>query len=225
MAEEAVKTSSGVQELISRLRDDGVQAGKAEADRLLAEARREAAQIVEQAKSEADALRERAASQIEKDREASIQALKLAQRDTVLELREGVARHFEQHTKRLVSELTKDEEFVTAVILVLAGRVASDFIDNRDAEILVSAALFGEQPEDAADLDKAREHSRRLILGITGDMLREGVELIPSTEVTGGARVRAKGEHAEVDLSDAAISELMVKHMLPRFQAILSGTE
>ena len=56
-------------------------------------------------------------------------------------------------------------------------------------------------------------------------MLRDGVELIPATEVNGGARVRAKGEDAEVDLSDAAVSELLIRHMTPRFRAILEGSE
>ena len=109
--------------------------------------------------------------------------------------------------------------------LVLAGRVASDFIADRDAEVLVSAELFGEPPEDPAEMSQARERSRRLILGITSDMLREGIELVPSSAVTGGARVRAVGDDAEVDLSDEAVSELLFKHMLPRFQAILSGDD
>ena len=143
----------------------------------------------------------------------------------MLELREAVARHFKQHMKRLVSQVTKDEELVKSLILVLAGHAASDFVRDRDAEILVSAALFGEPPADPADLEKARERSRELIMGITGDMLREGVELIPSTEVSGGARVRAKGEDAEVDLSDEAVSELLIKHVLPRFRAIIEGSE
>lgn len=222
---EAVKTSSGVENLISRLRDDGVTAGKVEADRILGEARREAADIVAQANAEVTALRESAAEQIARDREAAVQALKLAERDTVLELRERVTQHFKQHMKRLVSTVTKDEDLIKSLVLVLAGHAASDYVRGRDAQILVSAALFNETPDDPADLDGARERSKHLILGITGDMLRDGVELIPATEVNGGARVRAKGEDAEVDLSDAAISELLIRHMTPRFRAILEGSE
>ena len=54
-----------------------------------------------------------------------MQALKLAARDAVLELRDGVSRHFEQHVKRLVSQVTTDEDFVRSVVLVLAGHAAS----------------------------------------------------------------------------------------------------
>ena len=50
MAEEPQK-SSGVQDLIARIRDEGVQAGKQEADTLLAEAQRKAAQVTDQARA------------------------------------------------------------------------------------------------------------------------------------------------------------------------------
>ena len=225
MADEATQTSSGVEALINRLRDDGVKAGRAESERMLADARREAADLVAKAQAEADALLAEAAKQIAKDREAAHQALKLAERDTVLELREGVTNHFKQHMRRLVSQVTKDEDLIRSLILVLAGHAASDFVDGKDAEILVSAALFDNPPDDAQALETARARARQLILGISGDMLREGVELIPSSDVSGGARVRAKGEQAEVDLSDEAISELLIRHMLPRFRAIMEGAE
>ena len=77
MADEAIKTSSGVQALISRLRDEGVQAGQAEAERILAQAREQAARLVAEAEAQAQELLERAARQNATDREAAIEALKL----------------------------------------------------------------------------------------------------------------------------------------------------
>ena len=105
MAEQVEKTSSGVQDLIDRLRDQGVGAGRSEADRIVAEAREQAAQILAEARREADTLREQTRSDIEKEREAAQQALRLAARDTVLELLDGVARHFEQHVRRLLAHV------------------------------------------------------------------------------------------------------------------------
>ena len=45
---DAEKVSSGVQELINRLRDGGVKAGQEKADQVLREAREQAANIVAQ---------------------------------------------------------------------------------------------------------------------------------------------------------------------------------
>ena len=185
------RTSSGVQDLISRLRDEGVQAGTQEAERLLAEARREAAELLEQARKEAARLREQTHIEIEKERESATNALKLASRDTVLELREAISRHFEQHVKRLVSQVSIDQELVKSMILVLAGHAASEFVRDRDAEILISHCIFGADDGDEDESRHAEERAQKLVLGITGDMLREGVELLPDTDISAGARVRA----------------------------------
>jgi V/A-type H+-transporting ATPase subunit E len=56
-------------------------------------------------------------------------------------------------------------------------------------------------------------------------MLREGVELIPSSEIEGGARVRLVKENLEIDLSDKAIAKLLYQRILPRFKALLEGSE
>jgi len=223
MAEQAEKTSSGVQELINRLRDEGVGAGRSEAERIVTEARGQAAALVSEARNECSALREQARIDIEQDREAAQQALRLAARDTVLELRDRVTRHFEQHVRRLVSQVSIDEDLVRSLILVLGGRVAEEVVRDRDAEIIVSQMLYDKAP--AEDDGSADERARRFILGITGTMLREGLELIPEDSLGGGAHVRVKGEDAEIDLSDEAVSALLIKHLLPRFQAILEGSE
>ena len=51
--------ATGVQDLINRLRDDGVRAGQEKADQVLRDARKQAAEIVSQAKSEAEEMLER----------------------------------------------------------------------------------------------------------------------------------------------------------------------
>jgi vacuolar-type H+-ATPase subunit E/Vma4 len=56
-------------------------------------------------------------------------------------------------------------------------------------------------------------------------MLRAGVELIPSSDIEGGASVRLVKDKLEIDLSDKAISKLLYQRILPRFQAILEGSE
>jgi V/A-type H+-transporting ATPase subunit E len=54
-------------------------------------------------------------------------------------------------------------------------------------------------------------------------MLREGLTLVPDSEIEGGARVRLVQDQLEIDLSDRAISRLIAQRLLPRFRAILDG--
>ena len=85
MADETPQ-ASGVQELISRIRDDGVQAGKEEAERLVVQARREAARLLADAQAQADEMRQKASAEIESVKHAALEALKLAARDSELQL-------------------------------------------------------------------------------------------------------------------------------------------
>jgi len=66
---------------------------------------------------------------------------------------------------------------------------------------------------------------RRLVLGLSGEMLEQGVDLKPSEDIGGGIRIRLVGEDLEIDLSDTAISELLLQTMLPRYRAIVTGAE
>jgi len=221
-----IRTSEGVQALISRLRDEGVQAGREEAERLVAQAREEAARILDAARSEAQALRCGAKADAAREREAAIAALRLAERDTVLELRQAIAHHFERHVKRLVSRAMLDPELVRSLVLVLAGHAASEFLEGREIDVLLARTLLlGEAPEGDAARAQTGARVRELILGIASGMLREGVEVVPVDGPGGGVRVRLRGEDAELDLSDAAVGELLARHLLPRFRDLLSGAE
>jgi V/A-type H+-transporting ATPase subunit E len=213
--------ASGVQELISRIRDDGVQAGQDKADEIVAQARQEAARLVSEARAEADEIQRKTAASIDSDRQAALEALKMAARDTRLQLASEVVAAFEQQVKRLVAPVTYDGTFIRTLILVLAGQAAEQYPVDQELQVLVSDLIAGRDHENEALDERARES----VLGIASDMLREGIEIIPDSEISGGARVRVVGEDLEIDLTDEAISKLLLKHLLPRYRAILEGVE
>ena len=215
MTEPDVK-SSGVKELIDRIRDEGVHSARAEADRILAEAKARAARIVADAKAEAAAIKKEARAAMEREQTATIEALRIAARDTELELRSAVMSGFEEHVRRLVTDVTTDGSVLRDMILVLAGRAADDLIQDKDAAILVPNRLADKV---SAELD---EFLRQSTLALSADVLRQGIELIPSNEVQGGARVRLVGEDLEIDMSDQALSQMMLKLLLPRYRKILA---
>jgi len=215
MAEPDV-TPSGVQALIDRIRDEGVQSALEEAARILMEARAQAARIVSDAKAEAAAMSKEAKAAIETERTAAIEALRMAARDTELELRTAVLSAFEEHVRSLVTDVTAEGSVLRDMILVLAGRAAEDLIKDRDAVILVPERLADEAPPEL------EEFLQRSALQLSADVLRKGIELIPSSEVRGGARVRLVDDDLEIDLSDEALSEMMLKLLLPRYRKILA---
>ena len=213
--------ASGVQELISRIRDDGVQAGQSKAEEIIAQARQEASRLVSEARSEAEEIRRKNAADIESNQRAALAALKMAARDTRLQLAAEVLASFEQHVKRLVAPVTHDGEFIRSLIMVLAGQAAEQYATDQKLQILVSDLIAGREQENS-ELDQLARDS---VLGISGNMLREGVQIIPDSDVPGGASVKVVGEDLEIDLTDEAISKLLLKHLLPRYRAILEGIE
>ena len=217
---ETTKSSSGVQELIDRIRDQGVQAAQAEVERLLHRARQEADAIVSQTQAEAEATQAKARAETEAYRQASLDALRLAARDTVLDLEARVLARFEEFVKRLVVSATRDKELVRSIVLVLAGHAAEEFIQDKEIEVRISSALLEGQTGPVF-----QEEGKLAILGLSSDMLREGLELVSDSEIEGGARVRLVQDKLEIDLSDRAIARMISQRLIPRFKAILEGAE
>ncbi|MEQ8765673.1 MAG: hypothetical protein RL885_17245 [Planctomycetota bacterium] len=215
-----VTPAHGVEELITRIRDEGVQAARTEADRILKDANERAARLLREAKAEIAAERERARRELDTDRAAAIESLNMAARDTALELRTRLVAAFERSVRSLVTLELKDEALVRDLVLNVAGRVR-EHVADRPVQVELAAALFA----DGGAETEAGERLRGLVHGLTAKTLREGVELIPSDEIHAGARLRLVGEDLELDLTDEALSTLFLEHLLPRFTEMLRGSE
>jgi V/A-type H+-transporting ATPase subunit E len=220
MAQSDEQPVDGVQRLIDRIREDAVGAGRAEAEKIVERAKAEATEILAAAQRERDEMKRRAHHDIEVESQAARAAVHTAARDVVLSLKAGVIATFEAHVKRLVSDALRDPELMRTLVLVIAGRVHREATVDKDIEVVVSA-LIDEHPADEPMPSSVRDG----ILGISHGMLREGVELRASPKVAAGAKVRIVGEAVEVDLTEDAISEMLLAYLTPRFRWIIEGTQ
>lgn len=212
--------AAGVDKLISRLREDGVKAGQEESTRLVREAESKAARIIADARKEADELRASAREQINALEMSAQGALRLAARDATLALRNQVRESFETYLRRLVVESLEDPEFVRSLILVLAGEAVDKHIRDKEAHIYISKAVLEGQTNP-----ETRQRAGQFIKSLASGLLRQGITLVPSDRIAGGAKVRLVHEQLEIDLSDQAITELLIRHIAPRFREIMSGGE
>ena len=221
MTEQALnKTDSGVQNLVDRIRDQGILAANEKANKILRDAEAKSAKMLADAKLEVEKLRETARLEIEANHAAALEALKLSARDAMLQLKAKVSSEFEVFVQRLVTSATRDEEFIKTIVLVLAGHVKEELIGDKEIQILISELILTGKPNE-----KLGERGKQTILSLSSEMLREGVELIPSSDIQGGANVRLIKDKLEIDLSDKAIASLLYQRIMPRFQAILEGYE
>ncbi len=215
---ETKTVSSGVQQLIDKLRGQGVEAGQKEADRIISEANARAREIVDAAKAEADEYRTQARADIQRDAEAAKESLQVAVRDTVVEMRAEMSARFAAQVRRIVAKELQDTEFIRRMILAVAGRAAEAAGDD-PVEISVAEALFGEghpSPEVQDQLDAT-------IFGLSAGVLREGVEIKTAGEGRPGISIRLTGQDVEIDLTEEAVTEALLKHLLPRYRDMARG--
>lgn len=221
----AEPVSSGLEALIARLREDGVEAGRAEAARRVAEAETRARRTLEAAEAEARAKLDAARKECEALRRAGEDALRAAARDTVLDLKDQLSRRFADDIAKTVATTLRDEALLQRMILAVAARARDEahVDDATEIEILL--------PREAVGLDELRRNPEELrdgsltqfVAATAGAMLREGVAFGRAEDEAGGLRVRLGDRGVTLDLSDEAVAALILEHLQPRFRALLEG--
>lgn len=217
--------SSGIDALIQRLKQEGADEGRAEAQKLVADAEARARELLAQAEAKAKHRTDDATEEAGRLKRAGEEALKVAMRDAVLELKEDLSSRFAQQVQGVVAKLSTDEEVLKSMILAVAGRARGEAgIDNaKQLEIILPRAVVA--------LDELRRNPRELregalsqfALASAADMLRTGVTFTRSSDDAGGIRVVLKDTGVLVDLTDAAVAGVILRHLQPRFRALLEG--
>lgn len=219
------KLSSGVDELIAKLRDEGVSAGRAEADSIVGDARVRAQKILDKANADARERIEGARKESDAYRAAGEAALKTAMRDTVLDMKTALMERFSSDLKRLVSHQMQDPEVLKQMILEVAGRARADgeVGDADELEVLLPEEVVGleELRVNPEELRKGR--LTKFVLGLTGEMLRQGVAFSGSQDIAAGIQIQLKDKDITLDLTEKAVAALLLQHLQPRFRAILEG--
>lgn len=215
--------SHGVDELIDKLRNDGIAAGRQEAERLRTEAEAEAARIVAEAKKEATGYLRKAHTDADNYVKAGEEALNTAMRDAVLSMKSELTRRFAADVQRLVTQEMADPELMRQLILEVVGTTArqADLEGKIDVILPEKAATQEDIKKNADDIQHGK--LTKYVLGLTAEMLREDVTLHVADDLKEGIRMRSDGEGVVLDLSDAAVGSVLLEHLQPRFQAVLEG--
>ncbi len=215
--------ASGVEELIARLRDQGVEKGRSEAEGLEQEARATAAATVAQAEAQARSIVERARAEAESLQTSGRQALELAFRDATLALKAQLSERFTGEVRQLVGEEQEKQEILERMILEIVGALRPEADQSQQVEVLL--------PRRVAGLAELSQHPEELEQGILSrfvrltarGLLREGVSFGVAKGPDAGLKLRLVDRDVVLDLTDAAIAQTLLAHLQPRFRALLEG--
>ena len=188
-----------VQELLERIKSEGVDAAQAEAGRIISGARDQAAALVADAEKSAAELEAGAAARVEAMEKASKLALAQASRDTILALRARV------------------QEFMRAAILSsTAEALDAGYIAKLLPELLASLAK-----DSGSDLTvflpaKTLEALDGALAGRLAKEIGAGVQFKPYDGIDAGFRVAVDASGARYDFSAESVADILASRVNAR---------
>ena len=185
------------------LKQDGIDAARAEASRILDEARTQAAQIVQQAQAAAEKVLRDTQSEIDSQRQRQAVEIRLVARDTMLKVKEEVERVALLLLRQPIGEALAADEVVRAAIVELVQNSGQ----GQEWEIRVGPRI-GKALAQATvnDLFKGREAAVTLV----EEFRRSGLEF-------------RSGAGEVLELSEESVAELFRRLMSPELSRILDS--
>lgn len=208
----------GVQELIDRLKSEGVEVGQQRADALLAEAKKQAAMIVDAAREEADKIVKDAQHQAERIQTNGKRALALAARDTRLKLDEQIQHEFRSWVGNLVRQQLDKTDFMAELIREVATMAVAAIGDDADTEDSDSSARLRLLVDDGNS-----KQIDAFVNGQTAEMLRRGVVVQVDQALTHGFKLQHLEDNVEIDFTDEAVTAALMRFLAPKFRQLIGS--
>jgi len=176
-----------IQDLVTSIRKEGIDAANAEAEAIIAEAKKKAEALTADAKNEAKAAVDAAEKEIAVLKERAAVSAEQAKRDAMLSFKAGVQAEFE----RLLAAGIRKNLDGEALGKLIRAAVAEEDISRYAAEVAdVSDALKAELAEE----------------------LKKGLEIRPTKGVKAGFRLASKDGSGYFDCSDEEIMAMLMPY-------------
>ena len=196
-----------LQELIDKIKKDGIESASMEAARVKAQAEDEATRIIESAKRDADSIIAKAKSDAERTEKAGIAAIGQASRNVVLTFKSEIQTVLDRIiAQEAVSSL--NEDVLKAVLPdLLTGWVSQrgdslDVILN-EGQLAKLTAYFNDK---------------------LANELKKGLELKADRNLAAGFRIANKDGSAYYDFSAESVAELLSAHLNARLAETLKAS-
>ena len=176
-----------IQDLVSSIRKEGVEAANAEAESIIAEAKKKADSIVAGAKAEAQQYKDPAEKEVNILRESAAVSAEQAKRDAVLAFKTEIQGEFEKILAADIGKELKGDGLGKLIRAAIAGENVADYA----AEV--------SEVSDALKAELAKE-------------IKDGLEIRPTKSVQQGFRIAAKDGSGYIDCSDEGIMEMLMPY-------------
>lgn len=197
-----------LQELTRTLYAEGLEKGRSEAERLVAEAKAEAAKIVAEAEAKAESILKQAEKRADDVEKNSMTEIALAGKQAVAKIKAEIASMIvAKSTSEGVKAATLDAEFIKQMLIAVAKNW-----NGADAGKVELKALLPEA--EKRSLDAAFEKAAK-------ELLAQGIEVGYSQEVRTGFKVGQKDGGYYISFSDADFDALMKEYLREKVSTLL----
>lgn len=194
-----------LQELLDKIKDEGVKAAELESARIRQAAEKKAEEMLLKAQKEASEIIAKARAEAARFEQTSKEMVKQAGRNTILGLRKSILDVYsaviQTETREALSEKTL-EEAIVILIKSWADKKVSEL------EVLLS-------PKDLAKIE-SRLRTR------LAEELKKGVELKPFPGLAAGFRIGMKDGAAYYNFTDQGIAEIMSEYLNPKLSELIN---
>lgn len=176
-----------IQDLVSSIRKEGIDAANVEAETIIADAKKKAEAIVADAKAEAKSMKETSEKEISILKESAAVSAEQAKRDAMLAFKTEVQAEFE----KILSAKIQDNLSDAALGKLIHAVVADEDVKNYSVEV--------SKVNDSLKAELAEE-------------IKNGLEIKPTKGVQAGFRLAAKDGSGYFDCSDDEIMQMLMPY-------------
>ncbi len=194
-----------LQELIEKIKKDGVLAADEKAAEIIKAAEKKAQDIITDAEQKAEAAAKKAEAEAQRFEKAAGDSVKQASRNTLIAFRQGILKQVEaiinaETKKAYTADLLKN-------LIPEAVKNWAKATGSNDLSVILSDA-------DAKDLQSALASALK-------DTVSGGVEIKSDNRMSGGFKIGTKDGVAYYDFSAEAIAEIFASYLSPKTAEIL----
>ncbi|WP_303918881.1 V-type ATP synthase subunit E [Treponema berlinense] len=194
-----------VEELIDRIKKDGVAAAENSASEKIAQAQKEADKIILDAKQEAEKILKQAQEETARLEKASEDAIKQAGRNLLLQFRDSITKELSALVNEEISGAYSKE-----VLISLVPEVVKEWVKNSSAEDL--SVLLNQKSLQEVESNLKAALKAEIAAGLT---------LKADNSVSSGFRIGVKDGAAFYDYSAEAVADLFSAYLNPRVAALM----
>ncbi len=196
-----------LQELTQKLYNDGLEKGRSDAERLVAEAQEKAAAILAEANAKADAIAKAAEARAEDIAKNAMTEITLAGRQAVSKIKSELTEAvIMKSTGAAVKAATMDADFVKELLLAVAKNWNAATTD------VSLKALLAEDKK--AELDAVMQKSAE-------ELAKAGVEVGYSSEVKTGFKLGEKNGGYYISFTDESFDALLKEYLREKVSNML----